>query len=235
MKGLFSIVFSLIAFTHLFAEYGGEYHTVEIRLKNGTIDTGYFYVADAYFDRDSIEFSEYLIERLVRSYNYESDSIRYYEHLINYDYHSVQGDYNGTEYSLISPVIIDRDAVEEVQIIQSIRSSYLQNIGSSHAIEDTLWMQQPPQSSFSISGNLCYWQVFVHKESESVESLKKEIEQAAKAMNTRLRELEQEVEDYPSRENEARLNEFEYNMDQQLSELINKFEGKVVIIAECTC
>ncbi len=218
------------------AEYNGAFYQFEIEMQDGTIDTGYCYIADAYIETDSLNNSDYFKNRIYRSVYYNQDSLSYYQHFFPYQFKLHYSNDVLTEYITIDRVVVQYSKVKSVRFLNAYSSSYISGVGSFHAPEDIVWMKNPPVDSFSIGGHLCGWYIFIHDTTPEITDWKQKVQQKAKALWIQYDQLGEEF-DY-SRSDSARksYSQFEDELDSILSDYVFELTGqKVVIIVECTC
>lgn len=218
------------------AEYNGAFYQFEIEMQDGFIDTGYCYIADAYIHADSLNNSTYFKNRIYRSWYYDQDSLSYFQHFFSYQYKLQYSSDVYTEYLTMGKVSVQYSKVKTVRFLKAYSSSYLSDIGSFHAPEDTIWMKNPPVDTFSVAGYLCGWNIFIHETNLEVADWKQKVQKKANELWIEYDELGEDLSYNRSDSARKSYSEFEDELDSILSDYVFELTGqKVVIIAECSC
>lgn len=225
--------------SNLKAEYNGWYIKFKITTQNQKELIGNIYLAQAYFEKDSIKNSNYLIERFNTLDNRSEDSLVYYKNLLSYQYKQEEDTNTYTEYGLINQAMIAIQQIKSIEVLNMIDFWYLLGISSGHSISDTTWMKNKPVEVFRTGGNLCDWQIFVHEATEKTKQTIQQLKNLTNSNTSEIEKLEQELkyldgaEYYKAKEN---IESLEEGMDEKYQEILKSFDGeKVVIISFCSC
>ena len=240
MKKLFLILIGILLQTHsLKAEYNGWYIKFKIITQNQEELIGNIYIAQAYFEKDSINNSNYVIERFNTLDHQSEDTLVYYKNLLKYNFQPEEDTSTYTEYGLINQQKIHVKDIKSIEVLNMIYFWYLSGIASTHTIADTIWMKSKPIKVFRTGGTLCDWQIFVHETSENTEKTIIKLEELQRSFSTKIEALEADLEYLDGEEyyeTEEKIEKLEREIDKQFQELLTPFKGeKVVIISFCSC
>lgn len=240
MKAFFFLLSGFLLFnSSVKAEYNGWYIKFKIITQNQEELIGNIYIAQAYFEKDSIKNSNYLIERFNTLDNRSEDSLVFYKNLLSYKYKQQEDTNTYTEYGLINQSMIAIQQIKSIEVLNMIDFWYLSGIASTHTIADTIWMKSKPIKVFRTGGTLCDWQIFVHETSENTEKTIIKIEELQRSFSTKIEALEADLEYLDGEEyyqTKEKIENLEEKIDSQFQELLSPFKGKkVVIISFCSC
>lgn len=240
MKAFFFLLSGFLLFnSSVKAEYNGWYIKFKIITQNQEELIGNIYIAQAYFEKDSIKNSNYLIERFNTLDNRSEDSLVFYKNLLSYKYKQQEDTNTYTEYGLINQSMIAIQQIKSIEVLNMIDFWYLSGIASTHTSADTIWMKSKPIKVFRTGGTLCDWQIFVHETSENTEKTIIKIEELQRSFSTKIEALEADLEYLDGEEyyqTKEKIENLEEKIDSQFQELLSPFKGKkVVIISFCSC
>lgn len=231
------ILFLVFGVNALKAEYNGWYIQFEITTKANTSIVGWTYVAEAYFNKDSIHNSNYLIERFDVLDHQKQGTINFYHHLLTYRFKSFAGD-DEKIYTLIEEDSIPVNEIKSMQVLKMHEFWYLQGVVSKHQISDTTWMKSPVLERITVGGELCTWDIFVHQKSEAVEKLKAALSIIENKYTQKIEALEEEL-DYAEGDHEKLEDEIDNLLEQKEDDIFKKIKNfelkKTVIISFCSC
>ncbi len=216
------LIFTLITITAR-AEYNGYHIKFKIETTKGETRIGFVYVPSAYFDKDSIQSTDYLKYALDQSWGDRDnkDSLFYFKERIKYQYQEV-GNTQGEKreiFALNNKQSISYKDIKLITIIEMQDFTYLIGVSSPLSISDVTWISKKPLQSYAFSGYLCYYQVFVHVNSKKIEGI-------IKRLNAKQKSIENMDVDYENGD----------AVDDELWKIIKELYGeKVVVITECTC
>tara|TARA_Y100000782_G_scaffold111451_1_gene139588 strand:+ start:3171 stop:3893 length:723 start_codon:yes stop_codon:yes gene_type:complete len=240
MKKLIFLFLCFISLsTTALAEYNGWFIQFKLVTKDQQHLTGHIYVASAYIDLDSLQYTDYVAQKFDRlDYNY-NDTIRFFKHRIAYHYTPYMSQDTATIYTLTEEQFVAVDQVESITIEEKISFGYLMDIATEHAYADRKWMQQPPVQTAHDGGYLCDWQIFIHERNAQTDAILKELETLDKKLKAEMQELE-EILNYEGRDDyfeaQEKAQALENSIDEQKQKILEKFQGqKVVIVAFCSC
>lgn len=239
MNKLIICILFLLLTVHVKAEYNGWFIKFKITTKSQKELVGNVYIAQAYFEKDSINNSNYLIERFNTLDNQSEDSLVYYKNLLSYKYNQ-DGDTNTyTQYGLLNQEMIAINEIKSIEVINMIDFWYLSGIGSSHTIADTIWMKKAPVESFSFGGYLCGWDIFVHEATKKTDRILLQLKELTENHTLKIDSLEKNLKylngnDYY--QTEEKIESLNDSIDEKASEILKLFDGeKVVILNFCSC
>ena len=240
MKAFFFLLSGFLLFnSSVKAEYNGWYIKFKIITQNQEELIGNIYIAQAYFEKDSIKNSNYLIEIFNTLDNRSEDSLVFYKNLLSYKYKQQEDTNTYTEYGLINQSMIAIQQIKSIEVLNMIDFWYLSGIASTHTSADTIWMKSKPIKVFRTGGTLCDWQIFVHETSENTEKTIIKIEELQRSFSTKIEALEADLEYLYGEEyyqTKEKIENLEEKIDSQFQELLSPFKGKkVVIISFCSC
>ena len=240
MKAFFFLLSGFLLFnSSVKAEYNGWYIKFKIITQNQEELIGNIYIAQAYFEKDSIKNSNYLIEIFNTLDNRSEDSLVFYKNLLSYKYKQQEDTNTYTEYGLINQSMIAIQQIKSIEVLNMIDFWYLSGIASTHTSADTIWMKSKQIKVFRTGGTLCDWQIFVHETSENTEKTIIKIEELQRSFSTKIEALEADLEYLYGEEyyqTKEKIENLEEKIDSQFQELLSPFKGKkVVIISFCSC
>lgn len=239
-------IINILTFIYLFlpfialAEYNGHQIEFTIELKDGNKIHGYNYLASVHQKDKTISYQEFLEKNyeLVLMKHFNDGELTYFQHRIKYNYL----DYDGNTrfiYALTDKKSIDKSKIKSLKIIELTDQTYAIGISSAHNWKDRLWMSSKPIEKISTAGYLCENQIFIHEDNPKIEQIKKELEKVSIEFDKKINE-QKEIMKYSNGKEyiqaEKKINELENEIDGEISELLQKFNGKrVVIITMCSC
>ena len=238
MKNKILVILLLVLSSYtLKAEYNGWYIQFKITTNADSSILGWAYVAEAYFKKDSINNSNYLIERFDVLDHQQRGTINFYHHLLTYRFKSFAGD-DEKIYTMLAEDSIEVNEIKSIEVLKMHEFWYLQGVVSKHEISDTTWMQTPVLERITTGGELCTWDIFVHQKSEAIENLKATLSTIEKKYSNKIEAIEDEL-NYAEGDHEKLEHEIDNLLEQKEDEMyekIKKFKGnKVVIISFCSC
>lgn len=223
MKSIFLLLTIILLSTTVRADYEGYHFQIELETINGKNEIGFIYLISIDLDSDSLNNTDYINALLKQNWKEENQNknLVYFKERVNYEYREV-GDSLGEKmliYSLFDEQTILSKEIKSITFIDLLYIPYSIGITNPISLSDTIWMNKEPLSSYHFSGYNCNYQVFIHKNSETLETIIKDLK-------TKQVEI-----------NEADIDYIEgYAIDQQLWQIIEElFKEKVIIIGECTC
>jgi hypothetical protein len=221
MKFLKVLLFFLLLGLHAKAEYSGFYFTFEIKTNDGKILKAFSYVAEYYWNNDSLSNQQYLLRSLGYQSGISDDTFYYFSNRLTYDYENPE-DSTGERYQvyqLIDQAKILKREIQEIKIIDQFEFTYTLNIYNQLDISDLKWMQKEPKKRVRYGVYLCDFLICVHEESNKVKSA--------------LRLLSGLEEKYKlDEDNSDALEKYQEEFEKILKTLENE---KVVIVAGCSC
>ena len=221
------------------ADWGSNYHIrFTIEAENGKIGNGYAYISRYSFNMDSLENKAYLKEAIDQNRVWDwweegNDTLTFFQNRIEYEYeHKYQiwdeielkeVERKDTVYYLTNKKRLSFKDIKAVRINEVIECSPFIEVSSELQLSDTTWLKQAPiKTAFFMSnwGFICSHRIFIHTNSEKVDSVIKQLELKQKEL-------------------EAMTNEEIYENVSEISEgiqgIVKQLNGeKVVVISECT-
>ena len=221
MKFLKVLLFLLLLCLQAKAEYSGFYFTFEIETNDGKIIKAYSYVAEYYWNNDSLSNQQYLLRALGYQSGISDDTFYCFSNRLTYDYQNPE-DSTGERYhvyQLIDQAKILKREIQEIKVVDQFEFTYTLNIYNQLNASDLKWMQKEPKKRVRYGVYLCDFLICVHEESNKVKSA--------------LRLLSGLEEKYKlDEENSDALEKYQEEFEKVLITL----EGeKVVIVAGCGC
>ena len=233
------LLLSLFALHTARAEYQSVYINFMAVTVQGDSLSGYITLPTEYLNEDSLESQSYLRRVFDGADHKRADTLIYAKHLIAYRYVGMYSEDTSVAYVLLGTGSLLRSSIVHLQIKSHFSYTYLTGVHNINTIGDTAWACKPPVLREAVSGYLCDWTILVHTRSAKTDAVIAKLKKAEASM----RKLE---EDYASLRNqgvsaaqeevENALNEREEKIDEELSNLLDEFEGeKVVIVSFCSC
>jgi hypothetical protein len=203
------------------ADYNGFHFTFEIKTNDGKILKAYNYVAEYYWNNDSLSNQQYLLRSLGYQSGISDDTFYYFSNRLTYDYQNPE-DSTGDRYQvyqLIDQAKILKREIHEIKVIDQFEFTYTLNIYNELDVSDLKWMQKEPKKRLRYSVYLCDFLICVHEESKKVDTI--------------LHSLSMLEEKYKAEEDNGDALE---KYQEGFEELLKTLEGeKVVIVAGCGC
>ena len=221
MKFLKVLLFFLLLGLQAKAEYSGFYFTFEIITNDGKIIKAFSYVAEYYWNNDSLSNQQYLLRSLGYQSGISDDTFYYFSNRLTYDYQNPE-DSTGERYQvyqLIDQTKLHKREIREIKVVDQFEFTYTLNIYNQLDVSDLKWMQKEPKKRVRYGVYLCDFLICVHEESNKVKSA--------------LRLFSELEEKYKlDEENSDALEKYQEEFEKVLITL----EGeKVVIVAGCGC
>jgi len=229
------------------ADLGNDYHIkFLIETENGEISKGYAWVDRYSFDMDSLKNKVYLKAATEQyrpwCWNLDSsqysdswwekvkdDTLRYFQDRIIYEYQSVwrnpgRGITQDSISYLVNKVNIPLKEIKTIKIDKVTEVSPITQIASEKLeVGDSIWLKQKPVRKVQFVshwGFVCSHQIFIHANSEKVDSVIRQLE---------LKQKELEEMEYEDIDNDP------VKINKEIFGIIKKLDGdKVVIISTCT-
>jgi hypothetical protein len=203
------------------AEYSGFHFTFEIKTNDGKILKAYSYVAEYYWNNDSLNNHQYLLRSIGYQTATSDDTFHFFDGRLTYNYQNPE-DRTGERYQvyqLIQPNKLNKGEIREIKVLDQFEFTYTLSIYNLLNVSDLKWMQKEPKKRIRYGVYLCDFLICVHEESKKV--------------NTILRSLSLLEEKYKvEEENGDALEKYQDEFDEILKTLKGE---KVVIIAGCSC
>lgn len=203
------------------AEYSGFHFSFEINTKDGRILKAYSYVAEYYWNNDSLNNQQYLLRSLGYQSGISDDTFYYFSNRLTYDYQNPE-DSTGERYQvyqLIDQAKLHKREIQEIKIIDQFEFTYTLNIYNLLSAQDLKWMHKEPKMRVRYGVYLCDFLICVHEESNKVKSA--------------LRLFSELEEKYKlDEENSDALEKYQEEFEKILKTLKGE---KVVIVAGCSC
>jgi len=196
----------------------------EIETNDKTINR-YARISRCDFEPDSIRSQGYLLTALSKSS--EPSKISLFERRISYSY-CIEGEMNCLEnqkdtiFQLLNEITLSVSEIECIEVVGCKGISAMAHITCGLEISDAIWLNEAPIISTSLGFFLCHNQIFIHKQSNTIDKILYSI----KTLKLEIKEL-----------NEADLSlEVERKYYDQMDRLIHLIcsQEKVVVITECT-
>ena len=221
MKFLKVLLFFLLLGLQAKAEYSGFYFTFEIITNDGKIIKAFSYVAEYYWNNESLNNQQYLLRSLGYQSGISDDTFYYFSNRLTYDYQNPE-DSTGERYQvyqLIDQTKLHKREIREIKVVDQFEFTYTLNIYNQLDVSDLKWMQKEPKKRVRYGVYLCDFLICVHEESNKVKSA--------------LRLFSELEEKYKlDEENSDALEKYQEEFEKVLITL----EGeKVVIVAGCGC
>lgn len=235
------LVFTLITLLSpkAFAEYNGWFAALQIETKTGQEFTRHVYVVSAYFDNDSVNNQNYLLQKIDELDYFPDGKVTYYKDRLSYEYLSYGGEEKVKIYSLINEDSISIAEIAKVKILERIDFGYLLGVSSGHTLKDKIWMDQDPEQTLNEGGYFCDWQIFIHQKTKETDRIVEALTAYNKAFEAKRNTLEEDFKysDGEDREQIKReIEKLEEEIDAEKDELIARFhKHKVVVIQFCSC
>ncbi len=196
--------------------YYGYYIKFDAETIHGETKTGFVYLAAHYLNNDSLNNTDYLKKALSQRAIewHKRDSLVYYKERIKYDYIPVDDSLGSksTIYRLNNEQAIANNEIQAIKIRDMIEQSYFIQISNPLSAADTVWASKRPLRSYSFTGFVCYFQIFVHENSQNTNRIIKQLQ-----------------------EKQHKANEIDPNeIDEAFLNIIEELYGeKVVVVTEC--
>lgn len=203
------------------AEYNSFHFTFEISTDYGETITGYNYVAEHYWNADSINNQQFLMHVLGFSNATSDDSFYYFQHRITYNY-QYPYDSSNQEYQvhqLISLKGIGKNQIQKILIKDQLSSTYSLGIFNELEMNDQGWISSKPISTVNYFTYLCDYLICVHVETPTTRDVLK-----------KLQELSEQYKGEDLGEDDLEI--YQGKFEKILIQLKNE---RVVIVAGCTC
>jgi hypothetical protein len=221
MKIFKFLLFFLLLSLHAKADYNGFHFTFEINTKDGKTLKAYSYVAEYYWNNDSLNNQQYLLRSLGYQAGISDDTFHFFNDRLTYNYQNPE-DITGERfqvYQLIDQTKLHKREIREIKVINQIEFTYTLNIYNLLSAKDLKWIQKEPKKRVRFGVYLCDFLICVHEENKKV--------------NTILHTLSMLEEKYKSEEDNGDALE---KYQEEFEEILKTLEGeKVVIVAGCSC
>jgi hypothetical protein len=209
-------------------QYSGYYVKFGMTTTDGKYNVGYVFVSSCHLNTNMLNNTEDL-KRAFVPYD-DIDTLTYFQNRMIYQYQSFYG-YEDSEpwekqthiFYLLNKATIPLKDIKWIEVFELIRESSYIFISSELQLSDSRWMRQEPIKNALFTSNwgfICSHQLFVHANSEKVDSVIKQLELKYKELYT--------MKDEDIYENVSEIH-------IEIMKIIEKLKGeKVIVVSECT-